>query len=242
MNNKNCIIITRPLPDANETASFLDANKIEYFIEPVIEITIIKDSKTPLEKLVANTDGIIVTSKNALRALINFGINRSSMIILLGRQTSEFAVSQGFGNTEFAGDDVKDLCEYIKANHNGKNFIYASGKVITQELNFANCGANIERIEVYDTIQAASFSAEFIEKITAGIFCGVIFYSSQTAKIFNELINKNGLGSHKKNLVAICFSEKIASSAKSYGFKATMHPKNAKLDEFQQLIVNFWFS
>lgn len=234
---RKCIIITRPIDDAKTTAEILTDNGFDYFIEPAMSVEIIKNEN--LKNKFSNYEAIIITSKNAIRALKEYGGYESYKIIALGETTNSFAKGLGFITTEYAGENIKELQKFIEASYTGKKLLYASGEVITKELNIYNCGADVIRIPVYKTTPSVHLSEKFIEHLRNGKFSAIMFFSSKTAEIFNELINKHQLEKHKGTLHAICLSNNIAEKIKNYGFKATIYTKNTKKVEITNLLQNF---
>lgn len=234
-----CIIITRPFEDATDTAKLLAKNNIDSFIQPAISIENISGAKAELLGAINAADGIIITSKNALRMLNTFDIPRSTPIISIGEATTSFASRIGFKNTNYAGENITSLQEYIKATNSGKTFIYASGEIITTELSHENCAAYIKRIIVYKTIPTLKLPDNFKNNLKNGKFSGIIFLSNHTAQIFCNLLVEEGLSNHITSLTAFCLSENIAKNIAHYGFNATMHPKNANIDAIIDLVTNF---
>lgn len=234
---RQCIIITRPESDAAITAELLKEIGFSYFIEPVMDIITMRhdDFIGQLRKY----DAAVVTSKNALRAFKQYGGCEGFCIILIGESTYKFALENSFHNVIYAGDNVKELQLYIKKNYSGKNLLYASGQVITKELTIGNCGANIMRLAVYRTLPVTVLSASFIQGLESGKFSAIMFFSSKTAEIFNNLMISSGLEEYKKQLTAIVLSENIANKMRHYGFGATIYTKSSKKDALIKLLQKF---
>lgn len=238
---KPCIIITRPLADSENTAKILSKHGLDHFIEPALVTEFISSSISNLSHTISKHDGIIITSKNAIRSIASINIDRNIKIISLGKATSSFAKKIGFTNVEYAGQNIGQLCQHIKANYKGKSFTYASGESITVELNKENCGNEITRISVYKTVPTQKLSQGFKEKLQHGNFNGIMFFSKRTAEIFYNILKAEGLELHIQNLHAFCLSNDIAELIKNYGFKATMYPKNPNIGEITKLMVRFRF-
>lgn len=222
------------MEDSKSTAKLLASHGIDYFIEAAFTTELFSK-----EINISQQDGIIITSKNAIRAIRE--INHNVKIISLGKATTSFAKERGFMNVEYAGKNSSELCQYIKATYTDKSFVYASGKTITTELNKINCGNNINRIIVYETIPQKTLSKEFKAKLLHNDFSGIMFFSKKTAEIFFKILKKEGLELHIQNLYAFCLSNNIAEFIKSYGFKATMYPENPNIAEIIKLVVRFRF-
>jgi len=239
LHDKPCIIITRPREDSEKTAKLLAAHGFDFFIEPAFRAENISDGISKLRSDRSKYDGVIITSKNALRIVAD--IDQNVKIIALGRATTVLAKDYGFKNVEYAGKNINELCACIKSKCQGKNFCYASGESITKELDVNNCGNSVTRIIVYKTIVSQKFSEEFIVRLKNGDFKGVMFFSTKTAEIFCNILEIEGLKKYINKVVAFCLSNNIAKSIKSYGFEATVFTKNANIDEIIGLIERFRF-
>ncbi len=189
----------------------------------------------------SNDDIIIITSRNALRALSQLDNYKNYELIVLGKSTCLLAQQEGFNSCKYAGKNLKELCAYIKSHYKDRNLVYLSGEIVTEELNYKNCNAYINRIIVYKTTRVDSLSINFKENILKNNFNGVIFFSKESARIFCELLEKEGLQPYLGNLYAFCLSPEISKSISSYGFKATMYAKNPYMNAIIKMIVNFRF-
>lgn len=195
----------------------------------------------PAAKL-SNDDIIIITSRNSLRTLSHLNNNtKKHELIILGKSTYLLAQEKGFSTCKYAGKNLEELCKYIKSHYKDRELVYLSGEIVTEELNYKNCNAYINRIIVYKTAPADNLSINFKENILKNNFSGVIFFSKESARIFCELLKKEGLQPYLGNLYAFCLSPEISKSLSSYGFKATMYAKNPYMNAIIKMIVNFRF-
>ena len=94
---------------------------------------------------------------------------------------------------------------------------------------------------MYKTIPTNKLSSIFKDKLQQGDFQGIVFFSSESAKIFSRLLKKEGLEKYIKDLNAFCLSPQIAKNITNYGFKATMYPKNPNISAIIKLLINFQF-
>jgi uroporphyrinogen-III synthase len=237
--SESCIIITRPLEDAISTAERLAERGFASFVEPMLAVEFFQAGVEVLKKDILQYDGIIITSKNALR--IVSGINKNIKIIVLGAATTALAIECGFTNVEYAGANINELCEFVKAKYAGKTFCYASGESVTQVLGVQNCGNFITRVVVYKTIASQNFSEEFVVRLKNGNFKGVMFFSTKTAATFARILEHDALQTYAKQVTAICLSVNIAKSIKGCGFGATVFTKNANIDEIISLVERICF-
>src|SRR3569623_3441241 len=102
------MLVTRPEPDASETAARLNALDIETVIDPLLIAHTLPTSLPPAEGFAA----LAVTSANALRALAHRGDlsgYRGLPLYAVGDRTAETARRLGFGNVASAGGTANAL-------------------------------------------------------------------------------------------------------------------------------------
>lgn len=241
MTNKPCIIILRPEEDAADTAALLAKHGFVSFIEPIFSTQYCHTNKTQLLNAIADSQGIVVTSKNAIKAMLSMGVSTHLPLITLGKNTTNFASTNGF-NALFAGNNLHEVKEYIKENFSNKHLAYASGEEITEELSFKNCHANIQRIIIYKTIPKHNLSEKFTQHLRKQNFAAILFFSNNSVNLFNHLLTKANLSHSTKDLYAFCLSDKIKSAAEKYGFRATISAENANSDAIIQALIDFPFA
>ncbi len=232
------IIITRPQEDSEIFAGELAKLNLTYFIEPLFAIQNILNKEAVSKEINIDCDFIVITSKNAISSIPTTSTN----IISIGKSTTSILKESGFNNVEYAGENVNNLCEYIKKEHKESNITYLSGNNISLELNKDTCGANVQRIVVYNTLPITSFSEKFKNKIKNNEFSAVTLFSNKSAEIFIQTLQAEDLDKYIKNLYAFCFSYNTAKSIEKYGFRATISTKNSDIDNFVRLIANFSFN
>lgn len=239
----NVAVITRPLPDAEDTAKKLNDLGIESFIEPLLEIKYISDSN--ISSKTSGMQGLLITSGNSIRALSGSGFDKNFPIITVGQATAELALESGFTDVRTGGEDVSGLEKFITDNYSPENggLIYASGDVVSSDLpSLRKNRFEIEHVVVYKAIAVEGFSEEFIKRLKAGGFNIVLLYSVRSAEILIKLLKKNNLLDYTKNLHVFCLSKNIANILDNSCFSSINYPSEPTNETLLELIGNFKFT
>lgn len=97
------VLLTRPEADSREIAAVLNAEGIPTLAWP---LTRIEDCGQPIE-IPPDTDGLVITSANGLRALARASDRRDLPVLAVGRQSAALARALGFTDVRSAeGDSV----------------------------------------------------------------------------------------------------------------------------------------
>jgi uroporphyrinogen-III synthase len=203
------MLVTRPEPDASETAARLSALDIEPVVEPLL-------TYEPLTTTLPDPSGfaaIVVTSGNALRALHMRGeIERYKGLKLfaVGDRTAAAARKLGFADVVSAQGDVHDLIELLaEAGLNGPIF-YPAARVRSGDLGkaLARHGIMVIAAKIYDMAPAEALSPPLLARLEDGDISAALFYSRRTAEIFVSLTIAL---SAKARLGMLCLSETVAA-------------------------------
>ena len=233
---KPLALITRPINDAKATASKLAKIGINSHIEPLLEISYNHDLANSLANI-ANITAIIVTSGNALYALDKFSnLEKSSPIITVGKHSADIAYQLNYTNVSCADGNIESLEAYI-ANHYpaGKSFIYASADHITRELNLPK--HEINRIIAYNTKAIDRLSDNTAKLLQNRSFSCILFYSSRTAQLFNQLTQNYDFS----QTIAFCISKNVTKELIYLHFKEIISSDESNYKSLLELIENFKF-
>lgn len=201
------ILFTRPLEDSLELTSSLKSAAICAFIEPMFHVEYLAYEDPP-----SNIDGLIFTSKHALKAIkANLAIQRTVKCFVVGKEVSLYAQSLGFAvnSAEYCVSDLVTLL--TRTQHNSP--LYLRGETITLDIKRVLEKQNIsiqERI-VYKTIAAQSLSDNLISKIKNAEIKAVTLFSKTTAEIFFKLIKQCGIENFLKEVTILVISEEVKS-------------------------------
>lgn len=211
------ILITRPLKSSLQTAKILDKKNISYSIFPLFSIKKSQD----LKPIKGKAQAVLITSNEAIFALLKLGIKKDVLILTVGEETLKKVQKLGYKNAIAAANSATSLLQLAQKQLNKKEQIfYLSGQNITLDLakELESKGFAAKRIIVYKTIEIQNFSTRIINEIKEGEISEVLIYSQNSLKIFHKLIQKHDLSKFSNRLKISCLSSKIAASAKKLKF------------------------
>jgi uroporphyrinogen-III synthase len=203
------MLVTRPEPDASETAGKLSALGIEPVVEPLLRFQTLPTSLPEPAGFAA----LILTSTNALRALAErrgiadfLGLK----VFAVGDRTAAAAAAEGFANVTSAGGNLDDLVGLIaKAGLTGPVF-YPAARERAGNLGKALAAHGIMAIttEIYAMAPSEKLSNPVRIALEAGDLDAGLFYSRRTAEAFIALTE--GIP-RRADLRLLCLSEAVAA-------------------------------
>lgn len=202
------MLVTRPEPDASETARRLGALDIETVIDPLLIAETLPTSLPDAHGFAA----LAVTSGNALRALHDRGeLPRFLRLPLyaVGDRTAELAKTMGFAEVVNAHGDFGDLVTLLAKAGIGGPVLYPAARHQAGDLGkaLAPHGIMVITAAVYAMAAAPQLSDTARTHLDAGTLHAALFYSRRTAETFAALAG--GLRD-KAKLAMLCLSEAIA--------------------------------
>lgn len=198
------ILITRPIDEATALAKEITNLGHHPVIAPLLTIELFQNIDF---KIFDKYEAIIISSKNALKAISN--ADKKLKLFIVGEQSTQFAKSLGFINTTYAGSNITELKEYIDPCN---NLLYLSGMDISDDLR--SLGNKITRLEVYQAKAIKSASNDFLSFIKLNHLKLCVFFSKRTAQIFLNIIKKYKLESYCDKIVSLSLSGNIDNSLK----------------------------
>jgi uroporphyrinogen-III synthase len=201
------MLVTRPEPDASETAARLNALDIEAVIDPLL---IAETLPTTLPEATGFA-ALAVTSANALRALHDRGdLPRLLHLPLyaVGDRTAETARRFGFSEVVSAEGNFGDLVAHLARAGIGGPILYPAALRQAGDLGraLAPHGIMVITAPVYAMRSAETLSAATRAGLRGGIDAA-LFYSRRTAQTFAGLAA--GM-SDRTRLGMLCLSEAVA--------------------------------
>jgi uroporphyrinogen-III synthase len=202
------MLVTRPEPDASETARRLGALDIEAVIDPLLIAETLPTTLPDARGFAA----LAVTSANALRALHDRGeLPRFLKLPLyaVGDRTAELAKSMGFAEVVSARGDLGDLVMLLAKAGIAGPVLYPAARQQAGDLAkaLAPHGVMVITTPVYAMTSALQFSDSTRAHLDGGTLDAALFYSRRTAETFATLArgrrDKLGLG-------MLCLSEAVA--------------------------------
>jgi uroporphyrinogen-III synthase len=231
------MLVTRPEPDASETAARLSALDIEAVVEPLLT------AETLSTRLPEPTGfkALAVTSANALRALEARGeIARFTElpVYAVGDRTASLARQLGFATVHSASGNFGDLVRLLTAANLNGPVLYPSARQMSGDLGkaLAPHGIMVIAAPVYAMRSATGLSSTTRRDLDAGAIDAGLFYSRRTAETFAGLAE--GLGD-KSRLGMLCLSEAVAEPLIAAHFVRVSLADHASEEAMMGLALSF---
>jgi uroporphyrinogen-III synthase len=232
------ILITRPQPDATRLAKCLQGEGYSTLIDPLLKI---KFMDVTLD--IKETQAIIVTSLNGVRALAQACSERDHLLYTVGSGSAEEAQSLGFKNVRYASGNTHALTRKILHDLSPAKgrVIYVCGDVvrgdIMRELNLQ--GFETERHMIYRTKEATAFTAKTLKAFKAAEISLILFFSPRTVDIFVKLLQQSSLEPVCESITALCLSTAVRDRLKGLHWKSIQVPERPSQLELLKLIPNY---
>jgi uroporphyrinogen-III synthase len=215
----NAFLITRPLPDAYATQHYLQHLGVPSVIEPLLRLRYLDKNPTSLITLTqVPIQGIILTSRNSVRALHHFLPHCHLPVIAIGERTTLLAQELGFHVAHTALGNSDSLVNIIRSHylpHEGR-FLYFSGDITAYEDRLKNTLISLyyqlDHIPLYHMEAATVFSQNTLTHFMQQKISGISFFSPRTASIFLTLIKHYQLEAFLHFIPAFCLSAEIANT------------------------------
>jgi uroporphyrinogen-III synthase len=205
--NMHHVLVIRPLEDALPMARLLESEGIEVSHYPLFKL-----HSLPIPAL-SNPQALIVTSKNAIRALTKYNDLKKIPLYAVGDKTAELATQSGFLNVLTASGTSQDLIQLIvKIEQRNKGILWhLSGEMVKGNIveSLTNAGFEAKRQIVYRIEDATNLPASLHMKLKNHSLSHVLFCSSRTTSVFINLLKKKKLEKSTCQMIALCLSEDI---------------------------------
>jgi len=212
------VLVTRPQPDADDTAAELMARGHDSVVAPLLEVTI----DAPMVLDLSATQAILVTSANGARALAAATGRRDLPVYAVGNASAMAARASGFDRTESADGNVEALAELVAArlSPDGGALLHVAGTVTAGDLSgmLSNAGYTVNRAVLYRAEPVPHMPAAIVESLRAGVLDAILFYSPRTAAHFVALATDANLSSECARVAAIALSRAVADKLDALPF------------------------
>jgi len=212
------VLLTRPRPDAEETARFLAGQNIEAVIAPLIDIGNIAGAAPDLEGVQA----VLVTSANGARALARGTANRDVALFAVGAASAEAAAQSGFSEVVSAGGDVAALAALVRDRLDpaAGALLHVTGSAVAGDLagDLAKHGFAVRSSQLYRSQTVDTLPEEARHALNEGTIDAALFYSPRTAAHFAKLVAAAGLEQNCRQLVACCLGAAVAEALAALPF------------------------
>jgi uroporphyrinogen-III synthase len=223
------VLVTRPHPDDEVTASGLRARGFEVLKAPMLRF----------EPLPLHDDGeadygaVIVTSANALRGIAP-QLSRSPLLELplyaVGEHTAAAAREAGFENVISATGDAGALRDRVLASVKARELkkasplLYLAGADLARDLagELGERGFTVVTQTTYRMAAVSGLPYEVSDAFAANRIEAVLHYSRRSARAFLEAARTSGVEISALSIPQCCISEGVASVVRDAGAAQVM--------------------
>ena len=218
------VLVTRPYPDAEATASALRAKGLEVLLAPMLRFEPVAFH----DDADAHYSAIIVTSANALRG-IEPHLAGSRLLRLplfaVGAHTAAAAQSAGFHNVIPASGDAAGLRDCVLAGVKAKELkkastlLYLAGADLARDLagELGERGFTVVTHTTYRMIPVPNLPREARDAFAASRIGAVLHYSRRSARAFLEAARAGGVEISALAIPQCCISGAVALVVRDAG-------------------------
>lgn len=224
------VLVTRPLHDAQRTASLLTARGYEAVIDPVLAVEPVAFD------LPDAIDAVTITSANVFRAVPQRSLAPLFALPLfaVGAHSAAAARAFGFQDTHAAGGDAHSLARLlIDRLPPATRLLYLAGAERAQDLAalVRSAGIEVETRVAYRAVPAERLQETTLAQLKAGEIGAVLHYSARSAGIFLHLVDGAGLREAARRARHLCISNAVAEPLERAGFttEASSQPNEEAL-------------
>ena len=228
------VLVTRPHPDDEATASALRAKGFEVMLAPMLrfEPVAFHDDED------ARYGAVIVTSANALRGIAphlqDSRLQGSRLLKLplfaVGEHTASAAHRAGFDNVIPANGDAASLRDSVLASVKAKELkkasplLYLAGADLARDLagELGERGFTVVTHTTYRMIPVSSLPREACEAFAASGIEAVLHYSRRSARAFLDAARAGGVEISALAIPQCCISAAVASVVRDAGATQVM--------------------
>jgi uroporphyrinogen-III synthase len=223
------VLVTRPHPDDEATASSLRARGFEVLLAPMLRF----EPVAFYDDADARYGAVLVTSANALRG-IEPHLKGSRLLKLplftVGEHTASAARSIGFENVIPANGDAASLRDSVLAAVKAKDLkkastlLYLAGADLARDLagELGERGFTVVTHTTYRMNPVASLPHEVSEAFAANRVEAVLHYSRRSARAFLEAVRTAGVEISALAIPQCCISAAVASVVRDAGATRVM--------------------
>ena len=218
------VLVTRPHPDDDATASALRARGFE-----VLQAPMLRFEPVPFQDDAdARYGAVIVTSANALRAIAPH-LDASRLLKLplfaVGEHTASAARDAGFVEVISASSDASALRDLVLAGVKARRLkkasplLYLAGADLARDLagELGEKGFTVVTHTTYRMMPAASLPREVCDALVANRIEAVLHYSRRSARAFLDAARSAGVEISTLALPQCCISAAVASILRDAG-------------------------
>lgn len=231
------LLLTRPDNGSERDALHIALEAAGHRVTSAPLLTVkFKDVMPPLD----GVQGLIVTSRNGLRAVAAGGIPETAFglpLFAVGPGTGAFARELGFRHVIEGPGTGRELAEVIRkaAAPQAGALVHLAAERLAFDLKAALAadGFDVVTHVVYAT-EAASLPPTTIQDFRADAFDGVVLMSPRTARVYANLILTAGLDAAASRLTHFCLSHAVKQELQALG---SVNAPVARLPHSQEMLA-----
>jgi uroporphyrinogen-III synthase len=187
------ILLTRPEPEAQRTATALRALGHQVVTAPLLRIEMIADAALGSGPWAA----ILITSGNATRAIAAHSRHDELLhvpVFTVGHHSAQSMRDAGFTTVSSAGGDVGDLAELVAGRMKPhERLLYLAGEERSGDLAATLRGRNflVDTVLVYRAAAAETLPRQAAEALETGVDA-VLHFSRRSAEAYVHAVQKAG--------------------------------------------------
>jgi uroporphyrinogen-III synthase len=227
------LLVTRPEPDATRQGMLLAARGHEPVLAPLLAI----ESATEMPLELDGAQALIVTSRNALRALATHrDLAASSQLPLfaVGEATAKAAAELGFAKVTSGPGTGEGLSRLIAdaLDPNAGALVHLAGETVAFDLKSAlqAKGFTLRQPVLYRAVAATRLPESALALLNAGKLDGVILMSPRTAAIFAALVVRHEALTQAARLDCYCLSAAVAQAVEPLKARAIVAVRPSEED------------
>lgn len=218
------VLVTRPEPDNETTATALRAKGLEVLLSPMLRFETVAFDIDPD----ARYGAVAVTSANAVRALAGHPAEKLLLplpLFAVGERTAEAARQVGFQNVTAAGGDAASLLDLMTKGGRAKSLakarplLYLAGADLSRDLagELREHGFEVVTATSYRMAPVADLSHAACDAFAAHRIVAVLHYSRRSARAFLDAARAGGVEISALAVPQCCLSDAIAAILREAG-------------------------
>jgi uroporphyrinogen-III synthase len=216
------VLVTRPQPDNQATASALRAKGFEVLLAPMLRF----EQVSAHDQAGGRYGAVVVTSANALRgAQPDLAAIRSLPLFAVGERTADAARAAGFAAVAVAEGNVAALHELIVASARAKKLrkldplLYLAGADLAGDLagQLQAEGFHVVTRTTYRMVPVSKLPQQTIDAFAADAVDAVLHYSRRSARAFLDAARGAGVEISALAIPQCCISDPVAAILREAG-------------------------
>lgn len=212
------LLVTRPEPDAEETAARLVAMGHAVMLQPMLRVVF-----SPPPESLPDPAALIATSRNGIRALAAWPIAaewRGKPLFVTGEGSAATAATAGFSDVRSGGADAAALANRLlrDLDRTAGPVIYAAARDRAGALagGLTAAGYDLRTVEAYRAEPVAELEPAVAAALRDGRVDGILFFSRRTAEAFVAAAGPELAGAPGDSLVCYALSERAAEPLRPF--------------------------